>query len=110
MVSGDIDLWFAFPGLAGDEATGGLTATGSTPGLYGGSRDEAVCDVPALTELLTDPANATRAEAFAGALGLTVADLGAGFLPARKPGKLPAQTRRARRGGPVESEPTVPTG
>lgn len=77
-------------GLDDDPATGGLTTTGDTPGLYGGSRDEAVCDVPALTEFLSDPANRSQAEAFAGVLGITVADLGGGFLDALSPVALVA--------------------
>ena len=39
--------------LTTDTTTGGLTTTGSTPGLYGGTGDERVCDPAQLADYLT---------------------------------------------------------
>jgi hypothetical protein len=51
------------------------TATGTEPGLYGGSQDAGVCNVDQLTAFLTDPANEAKAEAWAGVLGVPVSDI-----------------------------------
>lgn len=53
----------------------GQVAGGSAPGLYGGTRDTAVCDVEALVDFLTDDANAARAAAWAGVLGIRVDEI-----------------------------------
>jgi hypothetical protein len=53
----------------------GQVVDGSEPAVYGGSRDTQVCDVAALTAFLTDPANADKAEAWAGVQGIEVADI-----------------------------------
>jgi hypothetical protein len=53
----------------------GRVVDGAEPAVYGGSRDTQVCDVAALTDFLTDPANAAKAEAWAGALDIAVADI-----------------------------------
>jgi hypothetical protein len=50
-------------------------ADGGTPGLYGGSRDTQVCDVQRLTDFLADSANADKAQAWAGALGISTAEI-----------------------------------
>jgi hypothetical protein len=50
-------------------------ADGGTPGLYGGSRDTQVCDVQRLTEFLTDSANSDKAQAWAGALGISTDEI-----------------------------------
>ncbi|GHH11985.1 PASTA domain-containing protein [Streptomyces lanatus] len=50
---------------------GGGLQQGDTPGLYGGSRQPAICDVVRLKEFLTDPANERKAQAWAAALSLT---------------------------------------
>ena len=50
-------------------------ADGGTPGLYGGSRDTQVCDVQRLTDFLTDSANADKAQAWAGALGISTDEI-----------------------------------
>lgn len=54
---------------------GGYSATGDDPGLYGGSRQDGVCDVAQLVEFLTDPAFADKAAAWAGALGIDPAEI-----------------------------------
>lgn len=58
------------------------SSRGSEPGLYGGSRDEAVCDSAKLVEFLeSEPEKAT---AWASALGIDTADIGdyvSGLLP-----------------------------
>jgi hypothetical protein len=51
------------------------TATGSEPGLYGGTQDEAVCDTAQLISFLTDPANSAQAEAWAGVHGIGVGEI-----------------------------------
>lgn len=51
-----------------DAATGTLVATGSTPGLYGGTGEDGTCDGAALVEFLA--ANADKAAAWAGVLGI----------------------------------------
>ncbi|PRY02284.1 DUF6777 domain-containing protein [Allonocardiopsis opalescens] len=63
-----------YPQVASGSGTllaGGL-ASGSDPGLYGGTQDDSSCDVEQLVAFLTDPANADRAGAWAGALGVPV--------------------------------------
>ncbi|QOV39934.1 PASTA domain-containing protein [Streptomyces ferrugineus] len=50
-------------------AHGGLQQ-GDTPGLYGGSKQPATCDVVRLKEFLTDPAHERKAQAWAAALSL----------------------------------------
>ncbi|MEV6737957.1 DUF6777 domain-containing protein [Streptomyces sp. NPDC051104] len=52
------------------ELPGGLQA-GSTPGLYGGSRQPTICDVERLKEFLTDPGNDRKAKVWAQVLGIT---------------------------------------
>jgi len=71
------DLAIALPdvpplgrGLAA--AVAGLGAEGDTVGLYGGSRDAAVCDVEQLAAFLTDDANRAKAEAWATVAGIEV--------------------------------------
>lgn len=67
-------------------ALSGVSADGDTPGLYGGTRDVATCDVEALTDFLTDDSNAEKAEAWAGALDIEVdeiEDFIAGLTPVR---------------------------
>jgi hypothetical protein len=56
-------------------ALSGQVADGGAPGLYGGSRDTTVCDVEALIDFLTDDANAAKAAAWAGVLGIDVDDI-----------------------------------
>jgi hypothetical protein len=68
----------AAPALSEQPASATLVggvADGTEPGLYGGSRDAAVCDVAQLVSFLTDPANSAQAEAWAETLGTTVADI-----------------------------------
>lgn len=54
--------------------TGGRTVQGSDPGLYGGSRQTASCDVAALTEFLN--ANPDKARAWAAVAGIDPAAIG----------------------------------
>ena len=65
------------PREAGASGTGlaGQVAQGVEPGLYGGSRDTQVCDVAQLVSFLQDEANADKAEAWANALNIDVADI-----------------------------------
>jgi hypothetical protein len=53
----------------------GRVVDGAEPAVYGGSRDTQVCDVEALTAFLTDPANADKAEAWAGTLDVEIDDI-----------------------------------
>lgn len=67
-----------------DEATGGVRLAGDEPGLYGGTQDAQACDATQLVDFLTDPANAEKAAAFAGALGIqasAIADTLATYTP-----------------------------
>lgn len=65
--------------LAGFEAAADAMRTipGDTPGLYGGTGDEATCDMDTLNGYLTDPANADKATAFAQVLGTQAAQIDA---------------------------------
>jgi hypothetical protein len=58
-----------------DTGLAGQVVQGVEPAVYGGSRDTQVCDVAALTSFLTDPENADKAAAWAGALGIDVTDI-----------------------------------
>jgi hypothetical protein len=53
----------------------GRSVAGDAAGLYGGSLGTAVCDVDQLVAFLTDPANAGKAEAWAGVQGIEVAGI-----------------------------------
>lgn len=53
----------------------GRVVEGSEPAVYGGSRDTQVCDVARLVAFLTDPANAAKAEAWAGVLGIETGEI-----------------------------------
>jgi hypothetical protein len=53
----------------------GHTVVGTEQAVYGGSRDTQVCDVGNLVAFLTDEANAGKAEAWAGVLGIEVSDI-----------------------------------
>ncbi|XRQ13666.1 DUF6777 domain-containing protein [Actinomadura welshii] len=66
--------------MAGTDRTGvqerpqaGGTAAGDSPGLYGGTRQEATCDPQKLVAFLQ--ANPDKAKAWAGALGIPVGDI-----------------------------------
>ena len=63
-ISGDLEV---------DDATGGRIATGTEPGLYGGTMDEQACDPFALADFLeTEP---EKAAAWAEVLGIAAADI-----------------------------------
>lgn len=55
--------------LSADDATGTLAATGTTPGLYGGTRDESSCDAEALAAFLAE--DDAKASAWAGVLDIS---------------------------------------
>ncbi|MFH8467116.1 DUF6777 domain-containing protein [Streptomyces sp. NPDC017991] len=57
-------------GLAPEEAHSGLQQ-GNTPGLYGGTRDQQVCDIERLKDFLTDPENRQKAREWARIVGIT---------------------------------------
>lgn len=56
-------------------ALAGRQASGNQPGLFGGSRDTAVCNVDQLVAFLTDPDNAAKASAWADTLGIEVDEI-----------------------------------
>lgn len=66
-----------------DSALGGFQAAadamrtipGDTPGLYGGTGEDATCDMEALEGYMADPANADKADEFARVLGIETADI-----------------------------------
>lgn len=60
--------------LPRDETTAVLVATGTAPGLYGGSGDVKVCDPEQLVGFLNE--NQDKAEAFAGVLGIEPEGIG----------------------------------
>ncbi len=51
------------------------TIPGDAPGLYGGTGDDATCDLGQLNDYLADPANADKATAFAKVLGIEVSGI-----------------------------------
>lgn len=59
--------------LSEDDSTGTLTATGTTPGLYGGTRDDSSCDPEALAAFLAE--DEAKAAAWAGVFDLDVDDI-----------------------------------
>jgi hypothetical protein len=75
----------------------GLTADGDTPGLYGGSRDTATCDVEQLVDFLTDEDNAEKAEAWADTLGIDVDEI-EDFIGTLTPVRLRFDTRVTNHG------------
>jgi len=75
--------------LEPDAATGTLVATGTTPGLYGGTRDDASCDVEALAAFLAE--DEAKAGAWAGVLDIGTADI-PGYLAGLVPVVLTTDT------------------
>ncbi|MFD7275746.1 DUF6777 domain-containing protein [Streptomyces sp. NPDC059862] len=61
-------------GLRSRPAPGGLQQ-GDTPGLYGGTGEQRICDVARLKEFLTDPRNHRKAQAWATVLDITTAGI-----------------------------------
>jgi hypothetical protein len=76
-------------GLPEDDTTGTRTASGSTPGLYGGTQDDATCDTTQLVEFLTD--EPAKAQAFATIVNQPVDQL-ADYIPTLTPVVLTADT------------------
>jgi hypothetical protein len=87
------------PELSDEVASGlsGRVAAGDQAGLHGGSQTTAICDVAALTEYLTDPANAAKARAWADVHGIGVDDL-SGFLDGLTSVRLRYDTRVTNHG------------
>jgi hypothetical protein len=72
-----------------DDATGTPSVAGTTPGLYGGTRDERSCDAGKLADFLAD--NPDKAEAWAGVLDIE-ADQVPEYLAGLTPVVLTADT------------------
>jgi hypothetical protein len=72
-------------------------ADGDLPGLYGGSRDTATCDVEQLVEFLTDEDNADKAEAWAEVQGIDVDEI-EDFIGTLTPVRLRFDTRVTNNG------------
>jgi hypothetical protein len=70
---------------------------GGTPGLYGGTRDDASCDPALLVSYLEDPANAAQARAWAGVLGIDASEIRA-YVATLTPVVLTADTRVTNHG------------
>jgi hypothetical protein len=71
------------------------SVSGDAPGLYGGTRDDRVCDVGALVAFLEE--NRAKAEAFAGVLGISTGDI-AEYLGGLTPVLLREDTRVTNHG------------
>lgn len=83
-------------GAATDASAGTLVATGTTPGLYGGTTDDERCDPVALADFLdADPA---IAEAWAGALDGVAPDATRAYLEGLTPVVLTSDTRVTNHG------------
>ncbi|HEX8805073.1 MAG TPA: DUF6777 domain-containing protein [Acidimicrobiales bacterium] len=75
----------------------GASASGTEPGLYGGSRDAQVCDVQGLIDFLTDDANSGQAQAWAEAEGISVDDIES-YVQGLTPVRLRYDTRVTNHG------------
>lgn len=73
------------------------SATGSEPGLYGGTQDQSTCDRQQLIDFLTDPANAAKAEAWAGVQAISVSAI-PDFIESLTPLRLRFDTRVTNHG------------
>ena len=81
--------------LSTDTTTGGLTATGNAPGLYGGTGNNGVCDPHQLADYLTrTPA---KAAAWAATLGITTKQIPA-YVATLTPVVLTTDTRVTNHG------------
>ena len=81
-------------------ADGTVTVVGSSggePGLYGGTQDQSTCDRQQLIDFLTDPANAAKAEAWAGVQAITVSAI-PDFIESLTPLRLRFDTRVTNHG------------
>lgn len=81
----------------GNATLAGATTNGGEPGLYGGSREEGVCDVDQLVDFLTDPENADRAAAWADVLGVGVDEIET-YVDGLTPVRLRMDTRVTNHG------------
>jgi hypothetical protein len=99
-LSGPLSIALAdFPDLGKDvvSALAGRVTNGDTPGLYGGSQNVAVCNVQGLIDFLANPANKAKATAWAGTLGVKVADIPT-YLKGLTPVRLRFDTRVTNHG------------
>lgn len=90
---------------AGGTAAGGEQLPGSTPGLYGGTRNAAVCDADQLVAFLE--ANPDKAEAWAGVVGTTPEGIGA-YVATLTPVVLTRDTRVTNHGYRNGKATTIP--
>lgn len=85
----------------GSTATGGAVSVqgtaGDEPGLYGGTQDQSTCDRQQLIDFLTDPANAAKAQAWAGVQAITVDSI-PDFIESLTPVRLRFDTRVTNHG------------
>ena len=81
--------------LSTDPTTGGLTTTGNTPGLYGGTGDSATCDPTQLAGFLGH--NPDKAAAWARTLGITTRAIPA-YIKTLTPVVLTTDTRVTNHG------------
>jgi hypothetical protein len=84
-------------GSALGDALEGLVVSGGEPGLYGGSRNIATCDVERMIEFLTDPDNAAKGRVWAEVHGIELRDL-AEFIDGLTPVRLRFDTRVTNHG------------
>jgi hypothetical protein len=90
----------------------GQVATGTEPGLYGGSQDTEVCDVAALLDFLSDDENRDKAEAWAEVQGTTVEGI-ADYVATLTPMRLRFDTRVTNHGfdgGPTAFQSVLQAG
>ena len=76
-------------GGGAEENVGVVSVTGSAPGLYGGSRDDTVCDRAALANFLAE--ERAKAEAFGSVVGVPAPEV-ADYVEVLAPLVLPADT------------------
>jgi hypothetical protein len=78
-------------------SAGTARVSGVAPGLYGGTQDKGSCDVEQMISFLSDPANASKAKAWADTEGISVAAI-PGFLRSLTPVVLRVDTRVTNHG------------
>lgn len=77
----------------------GTEPAGNEPGLYGGSRNDQICNIEDLTSFLIDPANADKTQAWADTLGIgTSEEEITGYLDRLTPVRLTFDTRVTNHG------------
>lgn len=86
-----------FEELPDDDGTGTRRADGAVAGLYGGTTDGSTCDVAKLEAFLTDPANGSKADAWADVLGIGTDEIST-YLSTLTPTTLTVDTRVTNHG------------